>query len=356
LADKLASEKPSAEAAAIGIREVNTTGLPFANLSKLLRKAAALSGKSRTLSAELQQRIVHLAQTAGDPYRGQKLFRSATLGCMQCHAIAGAGGTVAPDLAAIGSSAQPDFLVEHLVLPTKSVKDGFVSLAVVTRDGDAYSGVRVRENAHDLVLKDATHDEIVIRQSSIKRVRDIGTLMPTGLTDALSDNEFADLVRFLMELGKPGPFAVGQAPVQRQWRALADLPEYLALLDAQSCGKALENDPHLAWVKAFSDVAGDLPLDDVRTGPNRQVAVVRSQLSVTGAGRLVIAVNDVQGVRTWIDGQPIPVKEKLSFDVSTGRHSIDFWIDRTVRKATTLRCELVDAQSAAKAQWSAAQP
>jgi len=205
------------------------------------------------------------------------------------------------------------------------------------------------------VLRDATHDEIDIPRSTIKKTRDIGTLMPTGLTDGLTDNEFADLVRFLMELGKPGPFSVGQAPVQRQWQVVAGLPEYLGLLDAQSCGKALREDTHLAWVKAFSNVAGELPLDEFATGSAGQTAVARAGLTATEGGKLVISVNDAQGLRAWLDSKPIPVGATLSLDISPGRHTLDFSIDRTVRKTSTLRCEMNDAQSTAKAQWSTAQ-
>jgi putative heme-binding domain-containing protein len=353
LTKALAVNRPAPEVAKIGISEMNAAGVSFPRLTRELRQVTDVTSHERHLSPELQQKLVHLAQAQGDPSRGEKLFRSATLGCMQCHAIAGAGGSVAPDLAGIGSSAQPDFLVEHLILPTKSVKDGFISFQVVTKDGEGVSGVRVRENAQELVLKDATHDEIVIPKAAIKKQKEIGTLMPVGLADGLSDNEFADLVRFLMELGKPGPFAVGQAAVQRQWRALAVLPEYLPLLDVESCGRALESDAHLPWSRAYSNVSGDLPIAEVAIGAERHISVLRCGISVTVPGKLALLLNDAHGVRVWIDSKPIPVENKLLLEMSPGAHTLDFWVDTVERRTPTLRCEMLETpESTARARWA----
>ena len=44
------------------------------------------------------------------------------------------------------------------------------------------------------------------RWQSIRRQKEVGSLMPTGLTDSLTHAEFLDLARFVSELGKPGPF------------------------------------------------------------------------------------------------------------------------------------------------------
>ena len=44
--------------------------------------------------------------------------------------------------------------------------------------------------------------------------------MPAGLTDTLTRGELVDLVRFLSELGKIGPYAVGKDRVFRRWQVL----------------------------------------------------------------------------------------------------------------------------------------
>ncbi|HEV3027156.1 MAG TPA: hypothetical protein VG457_06255, partial [Planctomycetota bacterium] len=353
LAKALAAEKPAPEVALAGLREINAYGWPFPRLTEAFRSASAVAHHHRELTPELQRHLVDLAKSEGDARRGERHFRSAALGCLRCHAIAGAGGALGPDLAAIGATAQPDFLVEHLILPTKSVKDGFAAYEVLTKDGDAFSGIRVRESAQEIVLRDTNSDEILIRKSQIKRQRDIRTLMPVGLADVLSDAELADLVRFLMELGKTAPFTTGPGLLVRQWKSLVALPDHLTLLSPEACGRALGEDPRLIWGRAYSNVAGELPLSEVGVGPKSSAAVLRAGLQVTVAGKLTLALGSTEGLRIWIDGRPVPPREKLVLDLDAGLHGVDLWVDLAQRKTPSFRCELLETPgSAAKAAWA----
>jgi putative heme-binding domain-containing protein len=349
----LAAEKPAVEVALAGLREINAAGWPYPRLTEAFRAASPVMLQKRELSPELQRRLVELAGTQGDPVRGERHFRSATLGCTRCHAIAGAGGTVGPDLAAIGATAQPDFLVEHLLLPTKSVKEGFTAFEFLTQNGDAYSGIRVRENPKEIVLRDAGGEEIVVTKSKIKRQRDIRTLMPLGLTDGLSDPELADLVRFLSELGKPGPLAVGPAQVVRQWKMLARLPDSLARLAPDRRGAALRDDQDLPWARVTSTVAGSLPLSEVAIAPASSVAVLRAGLHVATAGRITLSLGDTGGLSLWVDGERVAPKERLGLDLAKGVHTLDAWVDLSARKSPSLRWELLSDEKpgGGEAQW-----
>src|SRR5438046_2603787 len=104
-------------------RSRNSVGTQVVNTSKasprlvdLLRAAADVTARAVKRHATTQeiQRLTGLVATQGDPSRGETLFRSANMGCLRCHAIAGTGGKVGPDLSAIGTTAQVDFLIEHI--------------------------------------------------------------------------------------------------------------------------------------------------------------------------------------------------------------------------------------------------
>jgi putative heme-binding domain-containing protein len=358
LADAMKDRKPTPDVARVGLRELGAAGMAPSRLAAVLQSAAQVTTVKRKATPQTIKHLLDLAATRGDPARGEKLYRSATLACMRCHAIAGAGGNVGPDLAAIGSTAQPDFLIEHILQPGKRVKDGYTALAVDTKKGDFFTGVQLRDTADTLVLRDATHDEIVIPKNTIKRKRPIGTLMPSGLADALSDSELADLVRFLSELGKPGPFNAGHANVARRWWMLNQVP---ASADPEIRGRMLR-DERTVWTRQFTNVAGEVPLMEAAIGPDKSVAILRCVLDVQSAGKVELAINDTEGLELWLDATVLQPQTRLSVDLTTGRHTLDVWIKLPTRKSPALRCELLDvpgsparapAPARARAEWAA---
>jgi len=92
-----------------------------------------------------------------------------------CHAIGGAGGKVGPDLTSIGASAQPDYLLESLLYPNAKVKEGYLSVAVTTKDGQEIGGVVVKEGDKELILRNAANVEVSISNQNIAKRTDIGS-------------------------------------------------------------------------------------------------------------------------------------------------------------------------------------
>src|SRR5262249_54166250 len=138
----------------------------------------------------------------------------------KCHAIAGAGGQVGPDLSSIGASAQIDYLIESILLPNKAIKENYHSLNVALKDGRLIAGIPVRQTEKELVLRDAEDREVTISVKDIELKEQGGSLMPEGLADMLARAELVDLVRFLSELGKVGPYSVSKARLVRRWQVL----------------------------------------------------------------------------------------------------------------------------------------
>jgi len=87
-----------------------------------------------------------------------------------------------------------------------------------------------------------------------------------------------------------------------------------------------------------------MPLFKMGTGAEKQVVLasfVRCQLDATTAGQAKLLLNSVKGVKAWLDGQPVDVKEEVVLDLGVGPHTLTFALDRAVR-AQPLRCELDD--------------
>ena len=94
----------------------------------------------------------------------------------------------------------------HLVAMAVFVLLLLLVLYVVTKNGEDYQGYLVRETASELVLRDVLQNkEIRLRRDTIQEKKQNGSVMPNGLADLLTRAEFRDLIRFLSELGKPGP-------------------------------------------------------------------------------------------------------------------------------------------------------
>lgn len=177
--------------------------------------------------------LVAAAKTKGDPERGADLFFSTKTACSSCHKIGREGGEIGPDLSKLSTRLKPAEIVESILWPRRRVADGYSAIAVATEDGKVVQGYRISENADALVLRDATGGtRLSIAKNLVEEVREIGSLMPEGLVDALDFNDRRDLARFLFDLGTgddsakrfasghdhaPATFSFDRAPLQPEY-------------------------------------------------------------------------------------------------------------------------------------------
>jgi putative heme-binding domain-containing protein len=343
LAKALDKEQPASDSAKIGLRVLVERGTLAPELQASLQKAVGPVGAKRKLDAGELKRWIALVQSQGDPARGESVFRRANLGCYQCHALGGAGGRVGPDLSGIGTSAQLDYLIESVFLPSKVVREGFTTAHVITKAGRTFSGILQRESAQEVVLKDPIRDEIVIPVNDIEEKRVGGSLMPDGLDQSLTDAELADLFRFLAELGRPGPFGTTHRSIARRWHYLDPAPASFNTLDPVSLGKQLQEDSTLAWKPIYARVAGDLPLSEMLTPSAPNTYWLRTQLDVVTSGIFTFTLNDAEGSTLWLDGKAIAAQSKLSINLERGGHTLHLRVDGRTRKDRQLRLELAES-------------
>jgi putative heme-binding domain-containing protein len=183
------------------LQDVTAAGRPEPDLTAALERAG---GSDAHPSITLKERagILALVADGANAGRGRELYRREALRCVACHRIDREGGRVGPNLTAIGSAAQPDYLLDALLEPAKSVKEGYGSLVVVTADGQVTSGIPVSRSDTELVLRTALDREVRLQLADIEEEAPGTSLMPAGLVDGLSAAEIADLVRYLSSLGR----------------------------------------------------------------------------------------------------------------------------------------------------------
>ena len=172
------------------------------------------------------------------------------------------------------------------------------------------------------------------------------SLMPEGLTDTLTKQEFADLVRFLSELGKVGgPYAPSKARVVRRWQVIEPTNANLNLFRRTRVSAAAEPDNPFAWSPAYSLVSGDLPLAELPkfTVWNDTAAqtVLRFQLDVTTAGAAKLKFNSVAGLSLYLGATPVEAKAETVLDLKAGVQTVTLVIDRS-KRTDDVRVELDD--------------
>ena len=355
LARELTGKTLAADVAKVGLRLNGTSGRPEPKLVEALTKAGKLDA-SRTVPVgpERDRLLADVAQH-GDPARGEAIYRREAMQCLKCHAIAGAGGQVGPGIESLGASAPVDYILDAVLDPPKAVKEGYHATVVSTNDGKVIAGLKVRQTDAELVLRDAEDREVAIPLSSIDERKEAGSLMPAGLADTLTRAELVDLVRFLSELGKVGPYAVAKASVARRWQVL--VPDQKDLLfKVQVYGyTAVVADPALAWKPAYSRVSGMLADDDVPTiktlNDAPKIGLARCQVEVSTPGPVRLKLPKAPGLKVYVDANRIETAESIDLDLATGVHTVTLLVVKDTPNPDGLRLELQDLPgSPARAQ------
>ena len=130
---------------------------------------------------------------------GRTAFKQT--GCIQCHRFAGEGGSVGPDLTGIARRLSTRDLLESILLPSKTIADGYATTEIETKSGEIISGRVEREDDRVLIMRPptATEEMLTIRKSDIRRRALSQTSnMPTGMLNTLNESQVLDLLSYLI--------------------------------------------------------------------------------------------------------------------------------------------------------------
>jgi putative membrane-bound dehydrogenase-like protein len=168
----------------------------FSNPDRTVRTAAAgffsrPGGQSRTTSAGV-------ARLVGDASRGKIGFDGS---CSTCHrrGAGSPGAEVGPDLSDVGRKFDRNGLIEAIVNPNAGIAFGFAAELFVTRRGQSHIGFLQSEAATISIRDGYGVVRTIPREELEARVPLKASLMPGPLALALSDQDVADIVSFLME-------------------------------------------------------------------------------------------------------------------------------------------------------------
>jgi putative heme-binding domain-containing protein len=137
----------------------------------------------------------------GNVDAGRRLFFHPAVGCARCHRIEDYGGSIGPDLSTIARAGDRQKLIQSVLNPSREIAPQFVQHTVETQD-QSYAGLlsgRERDGSTTLILADGKGvfipgNEIVSNSTSTV------SLMPAGLENAMTVQDFRDLLAFMSSL------------------------------------------------------------------------------------------------------------------------------------------------------------
>lgn len=163
--------------------------------ARITKLTKSLTPLNEQLQKQIDQRRAAFNSSSSLAARGLGVF---TKTCAGCHQIDGQGALVGPQLDGVGGRGA-ERIIEDIVDPNRNVDHAFVTTTFVLADGDIVSGLFRREEGETIVYAEATGKETTIPKKSVKdRKQSELSLMPEGLADSLTPQEFNDLIAFLL--------------------------------------------------------------------------------------------------------------------------------------------------------------
>jgi putative membrane-bound dehydrogenase-like protein len=182
--------------------------------SRLRSQLEFLADSEKSVRPSTLEGWQHLLETGGDPEAGRRVFFSQQLACITCHTAEGRGhklgvgygaGFMAlplgPDLSHIGAAASRDVLIHSIVRPSDTIAPEYQGWFVNLKDGSSHTGREIDQanDAVQLVMLDGNERDYPIEEIDTWGAME-HSLMPDGLPQSMSIEEFRDLIAYLEHL------------------------------------------------------------------------------------------------------------------------------------------------------------
>ncbi|WP_162055378.1 DUF7133 domain-containing protein [Pontibacter pamirensis] len=157
--------------------------------------------KGQIGKSSIEDVMLAMAKIEGDPIKGKSLFTQQ--GCIACHSINEGESMKGPYMGQIGSIMNREQIAESILKPNASISQGFASVHIVTKDDKNYMGFISQASADKVVMRNIAGQVFTIKAADIKSRKELETsMMPAGLANSLSYEEFASLITFLSQQKK----------------------------------------------------------------------------------------------------------------------------------------------------------
>jgi putative membrane-bound dehydrogenase-like protein len=150
---------------------------------------------------KVEEAVEKSVASTGDKALGELLFER--LNCGKCHTTRKDQPPRGPYLGTIANTYKRKDLAEAILIPSKTLAQGFVTNVFEMEDGTTVTGFVVVEAADKVTIRnaDGIERELVVNQIERRTKQNI-SLMPEGIAKELSIHELASLIDYLEALPK----------------------------------------------------------------------------------------------------------------------------------------------------------
>ena len=135
----------------------------------------------------------------GDVAHGEQVYLK--LNCTKCHTVKEGEPSRGPHLPLVVKTYKRNQLAESILLPSKSIAQGFVTNLFLLDNGKTLTGFVTNEAADEITIRDNEGKEIKIPVGQIEeRVKQDISVMPLGLVNETSVKDFVSLIDYLESL------------------------------------------------------------------------------------------------------------------------------------------------------------
>jgi putative membrane-bound dehydrogenase-like protein len=342
----IAKSQLSADTAKRIFRAMVLAGRSDAAIANVISRFAGLDAAPTAPTAAEVQRLAAEVMAKGDATRGEMVFHRLDLGCVKCHSINKAGGNIGPDLGPIGSTSPLDYIINSVLDPSAAIKEEYLTKVITTTTGQIVTGIVVERNKNLVALKDATGKVNRIAIADIDGEQNGKSLMPEGITRTLTRPELVDLIKFVGELGKPGPYAVRTPSTIQRWKWLHALTPALRqdIPNREIVRDAILAAPANSWETVYALADGKLPLSALLKAGQPRVVYVQAEVMVTKAGAVDVAIDSPGPATFWIDEEQFAkAAGATKVELTPGRHLVTVRMALSDAVTPSLRVELKKA-------------
>lgn len=185
-------------------RAVAATALAGVQLPKYKAAIAQYFPNPNAVAGPGLPPIAELVNLKGKAEHGRQLFSAQTSTCITCHRVGVVGVDFGPGLSEIGTKLGKAALYEAVLDPNAGISMGFETTVLTMKDGSSAIGIIRSETADEVVL--ALPGGIVVRNKKsdlAKREKLPTSMMPSGLSQTMPQQDLVDLIEYLASLKAP---------------------------------------------------------------------------------------------------------------------------------------------------------